>query len=190
MSYLGLHYLVALSSIPSPPPTIIVRQEGGGPSWVLPVLTAVIGAAAAIVGGVIALAASREERVWQAQLDAYYGIMTWWNAQERELKQRLSLLESETYMPTADLNKLFSAPPPEVETKFSYFSDSASEKKFADLQKAVNKLEEHGIRAQNRDYYQREYNKLLEAGKDFKETNTRAIKSGKRTLKRGQIIRG
>jgi len=192
VNYVSLHYLVALSSIPSPPPTIIVRQEGGGLSWIWPLLTSVIGATAAIAGGIVASritrGTSREERVWQTQLDAYYGVMTWWIMQERDLKERLGLLERvPTYMPSREFNE-FSAPPPEVEARFTYFSDQSSEKKFAELQKTMSKLKELGTEVKDREYYLREYNELLIAGKAFKDASTSAISSGKRTLIRGRIV--
>ena len=193
MSYVGLHYLVALSLIPSPPPTIIVRQEGGEPAWVLPVLTSAVAAAAAIIGAILATMGtrktSREERVWQAQLDAYYGVMTWWIKQERELKQYLGRLERvSTTVPSVEFNDVFSVPPPEVEARFKYFSDKWSEEKLADLRKAAGKLEELGIKVEGGDYYIREYKELLNAGQAFKDASTRAIISGKRTPKRGRTI--
>jgi hypothetical protein len=194
VSYVGLHYLVALSSIPSPPPTIIVRQEGGGPSWVWPLLTSVVGAAAAIVGGIVASritrGTSREERVWQTQLDAYYGVMTWWIMLERELKARLGQLERvDSYKPSSDFNE-FSAPPPEVEARFTYFSDQSSEEKFAELQKTMSKLKGLGTEVKERKYYLAEYGELLVTGNAFKDASTKAISSGKRTLIRGRIISG
>ena len=171
-----------------------MRQEGGGLSWVWPLLTSVIGAAAAIVGGIVASwitrGTSREERVWQTQLDAYYGVMTWWIKQERELKERLGQLERvPTYTPSSMFNEV-SAPSPEVEARFTYFSDQSSEEKFAELQKTMNKLKELGTEVKDRQYYLREYDELLMAGKAFKDASTRAISSGKRTLIQGRIISG
>lgn len=195
MSYVGLHYLIALSSIPSPPPTIIVRQEGGGPSWVWPFLASVIGAAAAIVGVIVASwttrATSRQERVWSTQLDAYYGVMTWWIKQERELEKYSGLLERvPTREPSVEFNGVFSEPPPEVEAMFNYFSDKSSKEKLADLQNAASKLERLGNEVKDRRYYLDEYNKLLIAGRAFRDASTRAISSGKRTPKRGWTIGG